>query len=59
MDLLLIIVLLLFLTAEIFHKLDGILCKDILLYISTSFYFLFILGFLGIIIYGLFLLFFH
>lgn len=59
MDLLLIIVLLLFLTAEIFHKLDEVLCKDILLYISTFFYSLFILGFLGIVIYGLFLLFFH
>lgn len=58
MEFLLIIVLLLFLAAEIFHKLDEVLCKDILLYISTFFYTLFFLGFIGIVIYGLSLLFF-
>ena len=58
MEFLLIIVLLLFLAAEIFHKIDEVLCKDILLYISTFFYALFFLGFIGIVIYRLSLLFF-
>ncbi len=54
---LLIIIIALFVTGEFFNKMDDIFDKKILQLLSASFYILFIIVWLLLIVYGIFLMF--
>ena len=53
---LLIIIIALFVTGEFFNKMDDIFDKNILQLLSASFYILFIIVWLLLIVYGIFLM---
>ena len=54
---LLITIIIMFITGEFFNKMEEIFNKKIFQFLSVLFYILFILGWLSLIVYGVFLMF--